>query len=331
MNGFLGDIAEGERRLIEYQSLDGETMKGLLLLPPGNQLGPRSPLVVWVYAGFRIRDQHVNPGPLTHVNSAHWLNLQLLAARGYAVLLPSMPLSSDPKDNGYQGNDPYLELTKGVLPAVDKVIALGIADPKRVAVMGHSYGGYSTYGLVTLTNRFQVAIALAPGSADLVSEYGSFQAQERYGPYPHENIGLQWWAEAGQGGLGNPPWKDWTSYWRNSPLFYVERVKTPLLIVQGDMDGASMQQGEEFFSALYRQGKRARFVRYWGEGHSLQSPANIRDFWAQVYAWLDEHLDITRDANGRLMFEGDRVKSRQSSPPLMSTDSARVPVAQKPQ
>ncbi len=63
-----------------------------------------------------------------------------------------------------------------------------------------------------------------------------------------------------------------------------------MLIIQGDMDYVPLQQGEQFFGALYRQGRRARFVRYWGEGHVFQSPANIRDMWEQIYAWFDEFL-----------------------------------------
>lgn len=67
-------------------------------------------------------------------------------------------------------------------------------------------------------------------------------------------------------------------------------MQTPLLIIQGDMDYVPLAQGEQFFSALYRQGKRARFVRYWGEGHILQSPANIQDMWQRIYGWFDEFL-----------------------------------------
>jgi dipeptidyl aminopeptidase/acylaminoacyl peptidase len=96
--------------------------------------------------------------------------------------------------------------------------------------------------------------------------------------------------EAGQARMGNPPWKDLARYVRNSPLYYVERVETPLMIVQGDMDYVALQQGEQFFTALHRQNKRAAFVRYWGEGHVLEAPANVRDMWQRVYAWFDEFL-----------------------------------------
>ena len=88
-------------------------------------------------------------------------------------------------------------------------------------------------------------------------------------------------------GMGSPPWADLQRYIRNSPLTYADRIETPLLIIQGDLDFVPIQQGEEMFTALYRQNKRAEFVRYWGEDHLLSSPANIRDMWNRIYLWLD--------------------------------------------
>jgi dipeptidyl aminopeptidase/acylaminoacyl peptidase len=282
-NAFLADISEGQTRKIEYRGLDGQDLKAWLILPVGYREGTRSPLVTWVYAGSVVGDK---PTVLANLNEAISLNLQLLAAHGYAVLIPSMPLGPE----GVTG-DPYMELSKGVLPAVDKVVELGIADPKRLGVMGQSYGGFSTYGLVTQTTRFQAAIALA-GLADLASLYGQFDARERYDAFPQENLFYMFLAESGQERLGNPPWKDFGRYLRNSPIFYVDRVETPLMIIQGDMDYVAMQQGEQFFMSLYRQNKRAEFVRYWGEGHVLEGPANIRDMWRRIYGWFDEFLAV---------------------------------------
>ena len=67
-------------------------------------------------------------------------------------------------------------------------------------------------------------------------------------------------------------------------------MSTPTLIVQGDLDYVPIQQGEEFFTALYRRGVASEFVRYWGEGHTIESPPNILDLWTRVFAWLDTHL-----------------------------------------
>jgi dipeptidyl aminopeptidase/acylaminoacyl peptidase len=278
-NEFLRNVAEGEFKPLDYTSLNGEKLKGWILLPYGYKEGKRYPLLTWVYAGSVYHDR---PPSYWSINSNISLNLQIPAARGYAVLFPSMPLAKEGLTE-----DPMLRLPEGVLPAVDKVIQMGIADPNRLYLMGQSFGGFSTYGLVTQTQRFNAAVSLA-GLSDLISLYGQFGARERYTQYPQEDLFMQALMESAQVGMGNPPWKDLGRYLRNSPIFYVDRVQTPIMIIQGDIDYVAIQQGEEFFNSLYRQGKRAEFVRYWGEGHVLESPANIRDMWNRIFAWLEQ-------------------------------------------
>ncbi len=280
-NTWLRDIAEGETRRVDYSGPTGEELTGWLVLPVGHEPGGRHPLIVAIYPGVVFRGQA--PPPMLSIAQEHTNNPQLLAAHGYAVLLPSVPLSPEGEPS-----DPYRDVADGVLPAVDAAIEMGIADPDRLGLMGHSYGGYGTYALITQTHRFRAAVALA-GIADLVSLYGQFDARLRYEPDAHEYL-LQRLAESGQLRMGVGPWQDPERYVRNSPLFRAGDVQTPLLIIQGDMDYVPLQQGEQFFSALYRQGKRARFVRYWGEGHVVQSPVNIQDMWQQIFGWFDELL-----------------------------------------
>jgi dipeptidyl aminopeptidase/acylaminoacyl peptidase len=262
--------------------------------------------------------QGADPPLETRIETAAQVNMNVLAAQGYAVLFPSAP-------TGRLGTarDPMLALPRGVLPAVDKAVELGIADSDRLFIGGLSYGGYSTYALITQTDRFKAAISMA-GPVDLISAYGTFDINRRYASDAHlphrEGNWVFAWAESGQGGMGAPPWKDVARYLRNSPLFAVERVHTPLLIVYGDLDLVGMEQGEEFFSALYRQGKRAELVRYWGEGHSVETPANVRDLWARAFAWLDEFGDIARDERGALLWEGSKVQSRRGAPARTPAD-----------
>ncbi len=293
LNPFLSGIAEGEMKLIDYTSLDGKPLKAWLILPINYKEGVKYPMVTWVYAGSMMSEGH-KPF-LSRLDDPISLNMQLFAMHGYAVLFPSMPLSAEGVTS-----DPLLDLSNGVVPAVDKVVQMGIADGDRVGLMGQSYGGFSTYGLITQTHRFHAAAALA-GLSDLLSLYGQFDARMRYAQFPQENIFMMWLFENGQARMGRPPWEDLGRYLRNSPIFYVDRVDTPLLIIQGDMDYVAMQQGEEFFNALYRQGKRAEFVRYWGEGHVLESPANIADMWQKLFGWFDEFLAAPKakpDASG---------------------------------
>ncbi len=302
-NTFLAGIEEGKLEKIEYTSLNGKKLSGWILLPVGYEKGKRYPTITWVYAGAVYGEKTPYLANAAHASS---LNMQIPAAHGFAVLMPSMPMNEEG-----EVDEPMLRLPEGVLPAVEKAVDLGIADPDRVFVMGQSFGGFSTYGLVTQTQRFKAAVSLA-GLSDFISLYTQFDARMRYEEFPHENLFMAGLFESAQTAMGSPPWKDLGRYMRNSPIFYVERVQTPVMIIQGDLDYVAIQQGEEFFTSLYRQGKRAEFVRYWGEGHVLESPANIRDMWARIYAWLDEHGDIARDGQGNLVFdpEGDRVRSR---------------------
>jgi dipeptidyl aminopeptidase/acylaminoacyl peptidase len=291
-NEFLGEIKDGQLRPISYVSLHGQGLKAWLLLPPSYSPQERYPLITSVYPG-RIQGDIEPAWPWAKWDSnAH--NIQLLSAHGFAVLLPSMPV-----EKGDGGSDPLLDLTSGVLPAVDKTIELGIADPNRLGLIGQSGGGYAVYGLISQTHRFHAAVAKA-GIADLLSFYGTFDPRRRY-----DNDVLEYWGVLNPGilesdvpsrsgmSMGVPPWRDVDRYIRNSPITYVGRVNTPLLITSGDQDFVPMQQAEEFFSALYRQGKRARFVRYWGESHTYKSPANIRDQWKQIFDWFDEYLKPT--------------------------------------
>jgi dipeptidyl aminopeptidase/acylaminoacyl peptidase len=278
-NTFLRDIVAGEIHLFDYRSLDGETLKAALLLPPDYQPEQTYPMVAWVYPGQIVS----SPASRSYeINNPNPFNMQLLAAQGYMVLEPSIPL----KPEG-DVDDPMLRLINGILPAVEQAIALGFADPNRLFLMGQSFGGYATYGLITQTHRFKAAVALA-GLSNLISLYGLFDARQRYEEVVHEDLFAPTLLEVGQLRMGSPPWNDLDRYIRNSPIFAVDQVQTPLMILQGDMDYVPIQQGEEFFRGLQRQGKRAAFVRYWGEGHVIASPANIKDMWQRILAWFGE-------------------------------------------
>lgn len=288
-NVFLEEITMAACRLIEYRSLDGDVLKGWLMVPSDYQPGTRYPTVTWVYPGTVVSEQR--PW-LMQLAGDPSLNLHLLAAAGYAVLMPSMPTSAE-----RMMSDPMLDLPNGVLPAVDHLVERGIADPDRLYLMGHSFGGYAVYGLVTQTHRFRAAVAMS-GISNLISNYGGFDVRSRYEEQIDTQFFTQAWTESGQPGMGSPPWSDLGRYLRNSPLFAVDRVQTPLLILHTDLDFLGLQQAEEFFGALYRLGKPAEFVRYWGESHVLESPANIRDCWQRVVAWLELHRTETQHLSG---------------------------------
>lgn len=301
-NTFLSDVAEGKFRPIYYTSIDGQRLRAYMILPIGYQKGRIYPTIVWIYPAVML-------GPTPNIGDRIFalspLSKQIPPAHGYAVLIPSIPINSPGISEDFM-----LKVENGVMPAVQKAVDIGISDPKRLFLMGHSYGGFSTYGLITQTSRFKAAVALA-GPTDWTSAWGTFMAPDRYTDDPQEHYTM---ASIAEQGLESPPWVNFDRYLRNSPIFYVDRVKTPLMIIHGDQDHVPIEQAEQFFKSLYRQGKRAEFVRYWGEGHILASPANVYDMWARVFAWCDDFGDITRDESGHLVFDGNHVKSRNGAP-----------------
>lgn len=294
VNAWVPQLAQPRKTLVRYQSESGDSLDAVVVLPTPYLPGRRYPMVTWVYAGQVYSD---TAGAPANTLSASSLNLALLAARGYVVLYPSMPLGLEQLSGrnvlprlvdgtlSSGGSDVLPQLTNGVLPAVDRLVALGIADPDRVAVMGQSFGGYSTLGLVTQTKRFRTAIALAVQS-DKLSQYGTLRPWDRYRDDAQINLPNPKMMEAGQDRLGASPWTNLWRYLVNSPVIYADRVETPVMIMQGDLDFEGPEQAEEFLTALNRLGKRARLVRYVGEGHIIQSPGNIRDMWARIEEWL---------------------------------------------
>ena len=282
LNTHLAAVDWGETRLIDYSTAGGQPLKGAVILPPGYREGQRYPVITWVYPRYLIRGLN---DPFLDPYMPGIYNLQLYAARGYVVLIPSVPLAGGTFMNG------LAELGAGVLPAVDRLAALGIADPVRVGVMGQSGGGYAVYGLIGQTNRFKAAVALA-GLTDLAQLHGQFDAAARGYPGIEHEKSVNWSISEASFGFGVPPYADHDLYWRNSPIAHVDRVQTPLLLVHGEFDKrGAMPQAETFFYGLYRQGKTARLLRYWGESHSLaQSPANVRDIVDETVRWFDRYL-----------------------------------------
>ena len=247
----------------------------LCILPPDYRDGEKRPTVVWVYPGVSVADNlvHRQHG----INEAGAFNLHLLAARGFVVIVPGMPIDDDARG----GRELAECLAVSVLPACEAAVAAGYADPERLHVAGHSLGGWATLVLLAETDIFRSGIVLAATSNllsspdDVRMRYGSI-CQDDQQVMMEENFLLS-----------GPPWRMLDRYVRNSPLFSVEKIKSPVLMLHGDQDYVEIGQSEQMFFALRSLGKKAELVRYWGEGHVLESPANIRDAWVRIIEWLE--------------------------------------------
>jgi dipeptidyl aminopeptidase/acylaminoacyl peptidase len=148
--------------------------------------------------------------------------------------------------------------------------------------MGHSYGGYATLALLVQTTRFKAAIVSA-GFGNLVGAYGQMRPD-----------GTHWsmsWAEESQGRMGGTLWEHRQRYVENSPLFYLDRATTPVLVVHGDRDDAvAPHLGDELFMALRRLNRRVEYAKYLGEPHVILGWANSVDYASRMIAWFERHL-----------------------------------------
>ena len=274
-NPALDENALGTSRLVTWRGADGTQQEGTLLLPPRYVEGQPLPTIVEVYGGREgSRYQHVFAGSEAMVPG------QFLASHGFAVFYPGMPLERhDPQ----RRRDPLRKLPGLVLPAINRLIDLGIADPQRLGVMGNSYGSYCTLALLTQTDRFRAAVVSAV-YANLTSAYGALDE--------HGHSSLLGRCETGQFRLGGSLWEQRDAYIENSPLFYLDRVTTPLLLASGTVHAEEPAQAGEVFSALRRLGQRVELRLYEGEDHApgRWSEPSHHDFAERVVQWFTTYL-----------------------------------------
>lgn len=283
LNEHLDRYELGATRLIEWHGIDGQRLRGALLLPPGYQEKQRLPLVVWVYGGSN-GSASVNAFGLT--GQGVTFNMQVLATRGYAVLFPDAPVRE-----GRVTQD----VLNAVMPGVDAAIEQGYADPNRLAVMGQSFGAHNVLSLLVQTKRFKAAVITAAVThPDLFTAYTEMA--------PDGTASSAGYYEHGQGGMGGTPWQYPERYRDNSPLFLFDRIETPLLIGQGEKDGRLIAS-DAVFVALQRLGKAVEYRIYENEGHVITRKANVLDFWKRRIDFLDERIAVTRDDRGRVLIQ----------------------------
>ncbi|MBZ0200296.1 MAG: prolyl oligopeptidase family serine peptidase, partial [Ignavibacteriaceae bacterium] len=197
----------------------------------------------------------------------------------YIVFLP---------DVRYEIGRPGLSAVKCLIPGVQKLIAMGVADPKAIGLHGHSWSGYETAFVITQTDIFNCAVAGAPVS-NMTSAYGGI----RWGT----GMARQFQYEKAQSRIGGSLWEKPLSYLENSPLFYADKVHTPVLLMHGDEDDAvPWYQSIEFYLALRRLGKDVIFLQYKGEPHHPKKYANKLDYSIKMKEYFDYHLKGGRPA-----------------------------------
>lgn len=319
VNTYYRQVVTGEERLLEYTTLNGEKMVARIVLPPGYRKGRRYPLVVDFDIGTtrKTNSTFTLSDPLVKLPNA---DENAFPAAGYIYMFTSWPSTS--MDNIGRGN--MLLGVNGIIPAVEQAIEAGLVDPERLFLFGASSAGYGVYGLVTQTNRFKAAVAQA-GWVDQMADPLTIGFKDRYsiGPVDFPRFGAAYINRR------LPVWQNADLLRRNSPLSYVDRVQTPLLIVHGDLDSVvPIEEPEKFFKALVMQRKPARFVRYWGEGHLIANPVNLRDYYQQLFTWFEDWGDIARGPDGEILWDGDTVRSRKGARAWTVEDYSRLDLFQ---
>ena len=268
-NAFVSDFAWGKQVLMDYTNSHGDKLQMMLTYPANYEPGKQYPMVVYYYEklsqGFH---QWVAPTDRSTYNTS------VFSQNGYFVLRPDIQFRF--RDPGYSGLD-------CVTSAVKAALATGMIDPKRVGNMGHSWGGYqSAFYAVHGHGMFAATIAGAP-LTNLISMYG----------YTSFNTGLPETGhfETGQERMQVPLWEDPQAYIRNSTVFAVDSLQTPLLLEEGDADGnVNYWQSMELYNFGRRLGKEVVFLIYNDENHGVARPESQIDYHRRQLEWFAHYL-----------------------------------------
>lgn len=259
----------GTIELVNWTSLDGLELTGLLVKPEDFDPTKKYPMLVNFYE--RSSDGlHSHRTPIAGRSS---INYSFYTSRGYVIFVPDVHYRI-----GYPGESAF----NCVIPGVTSLIEKGYIDKDNIGVQGHSWGGYQIAYLVTKTDLFKAAESGAP-VPNMISAYG----------------GIRWWTglsrqfqyEHTQSRIGGTPWEYPQRYVENSPIFNIDKINTPLLIMHNDADGhVPWYQGIEFFVSLRRLNKPSWFLNYNGEPHWPVKLQNRKDFNIRMAQFFDYYL-----------------------------------------
>ncbi len=262
------EYARGNVQLYSWISADGDSLAGLLYTPDGFDASRKYPMVVYFYETHSDGlHGYVRPAGRNIVNPTVYNSL------GYIVFMPDIKYT-----DGYPGPSAY----KSIVPGVQSLIQRGFVDKDAIGIGGQSWGGYQTAYLVTQTNLFKAAVPNAT-VVNMTSAYGGI----RWG----SGVSRAFQYESGQSRIGGTLWEYPERFIENSPLFFADRIQTPLLFMANDNDGAvPWYQGIEFFVALRRLGKEAYMINYNGDEHNPTKRANQLDIDKKQLEFFGHHL-----------------------------------------
>lgn len=259
----------GSVEVVDWVSLDNIPLKGLLYKPENFDPKKKYPMMVYFYEKNSDNlNYHYVPAPIRS-----YINYSLYVSNGYLVFVP---------DIVYKIGSPGASAYNSVMPGVTSLMAKGFVDEKHIGVQGHSWGGYQTAYLITRTDLFAAAEAGAPVS-NMTSAYGGIRWES--------GLSRMFQYEHSQSRIGGSLWEKPMNYLNNSPVFSANKVKTPLLMMHNDADGAvPWYQGIEYYMALRRLNKPVWMLNYNGQGHGLTQRQDRTDFAIRMMQFFDHYL-----------------------------------------
>jgi dipeptidyl aminopeptidase/acylaminoacyl peptidase len=296
----------GTAELVSWLSADGIPLQGVLMKPEDFDPTRQYPIVVYFYERWSD-GLHTHYAMVPHRSR---IAFPMYTSDDYLVFIPDIVYRE-----GYPGEGAL----NAVNPGIFKLVEAGFVDRDRIALQGHSWGGYQIAFMVTRSERLYRAAAAGAPVANMTSAYGALRRET--------GIVRQFQYERTQSRLGGSLWDMPLRYLENSPLFWVDKIETPLLIMHNDSDGhVPWEQGIELFTALRRLGKPAWMVNYRGEPHwpttfPNRVDWNIRmkqffDYYlkdAPAPAWMEQGIPATRRGQtlGYAPVNSDGAESRR--------------------
>jgi dipeptidyl aminopeptidase/acylaminoacyl peptidase len=255
-----------KKRIVKYKRKDGVDLSFTLYTPPNYQEGTRVPAVLYAYP-LDYADAS-KAGQLTGSEQTftRLRNYRLLLLAGYAIIdNAAFPIVGDPK----KAYDTYLEqLTADAKAAVDKAVELGVVDPERIGVTGHSHGALMTVNLLAHTDLFRAGVATSGSYNKTLTPFG-FQNERR------------------------SVWEATPVYLKASPFFSADKLKTPLLIMHGDDDanpGTTPLQATKLYEAIRGNGGTARLVMLPHEPHWYSALESNEQLVSEMLRWFDKYV-----------------------------------------
>lgn len=259
----------GSVELVKWTNLDNVEMEGLLYKPENFDPKKKYPMITYFYERSS-QELHYHSAPIP---SRSTINYSFYTSNGYIVFVPDIIYKI-----GYPGESAY----NSIMPGIASILAKGYVDQARLGVQGHSWGGYQAAYLVTRTNLFAAAEAGAP-VVNMTSAYGGI----RWGT----GLSRMFQYEHSQSRIGGTLWQKHLQYIENSPLFFADKVQTPVLMMHNDGDGAvPWYQGIEFYMALRRLEKPVWMLNYNNQDHNLNQRQDRKDLSIRMQQFFDHYL-----------------------------------------